>query len=263
MIKSIVKSFNFSSFSHQSTEAVSALKDTVPFVKKHKLWKALYEHRWIAILSAIIAALFSYYVLSSWGLFASDELAVEIAQAGIGGDIGEISDAAKKVGKKAASSSGSTYLLFILLEVVIFYFTTRTFSILVDKKNNPTVKDFIQAEKRMIIVMVRNFIKGLIVHGFVYILLAIFNLEFLVPILMFFVYAYFLGYAFLDNYNEQFHKTVTESQYIVRQHVWASTIMGVVGSGLLLIPFLGPLLTPILGAISATLYGQRNGIEFG
>jgi hypothetical protein len=261
MIKEIIHSFNFSSFSQQTSAAWIAIQDTLPFVKKYKLWRGLFEHRWIAVISVTIAALFSYYVLSSWGLFEGELIPSEVARASLGSDYEEISKTVKSVGKNAASSSGSTYLLFILLEVVIFYFTTKTFSILVHKKFNPKIKDFIRAEKRMIIVMFRNFGKGLLVHAIVYFILAILDLEAIVPFLMFFVYSYFLGYAFLDNYNEQFDKTITESQRIVRQHVWASTTFGILGSGLLLIPLIGPLMTPILGAIGATLYGQKNGIE--
>ena len=248
-------------YTQQLSAAWLAMKDTMPFVKKHKLWQGLFEHRWIAVVSVIIAALFSYYVLSSWGLFGDETVSADVLQASLGSELGEISEVAKEVGKKAASSSGSTYLLFILLEVVIFYFTVKTFSILVHNKEKPTVGDFIQAEKRMIIVMFRNWIKGLIIHAIIYFALALVDLEVLVPFIMFFVYAYFLGYAFLDNYNEQFDKPVSESQQIVRQHVWASTLMGVVGTGLLLIPLFGPLLTPILGAVAATLYGQREGIQ--
>ena len=78
---------------------------------------------------------------------------------------------------------------------------------------------------------------------------------------MFFIYSYFVGHAFLDNYNEQFNKSIKNSDSIIKQHIGASLALGIVISALLFIPLLGPLCAPILGAIAAAIYGERYKIE--
>ncbi len=167
----------------------------------------------------------------------------------------------KSGSQKTVFSSGTKYLLFILLEVIIFHFAVRTLSILRGTKREISLNDFFKAEKRMIILMGINFIKGIVAYIVVTVALSIVGFNSYTPFVMFFVYAYFIGFGFLDNYNEQFGKTMNQSLVIVRQHVGASTAIGLLISGLLFIPFIGPLFSPIFGAIAATIYGERYKIE--
>lgn len=167
----------------------------------------------------------------------------------------------KSEGQRGAVTSGTKYLIVILLEVIVFHFSVKTLSILTDRQRRPSFKEFMAAEIRMIKIMIWNFIKGVIVSAVVAFILNIFGLGFATPIIMFFVYAYFMGYAFIDNYNEQFSFTIRKSQSIIRCHLGAALTIGVIVSVMIYIPLIGPLFAPIFGAVSAAIYGERFKIE--
>lgn len=251
----MINDFRFVNMSYYMRNMIKAIGSAWPFIKRNKLWAGLLEHKWIAVFMFFVSTFFSYYILSSWGWIGGDSTDVNIISKS---DLGvELSEDMKNEGKSALFSGGTKYLLMIVFEVIIFHFAVKTFDLLSGQKRITTLSDFIQAEKRMIIVMVRNFLKGLAVHGVLYVSLSILGYEFMTGFIMFFIYAYFLGYAFIDNYNEQFNKTIKQSEFIIRQHFWASITLGVLASGMLIVPLLGPLVAPIFCAISATIYGHK------
>ncbi len=257
----MLKQFNFKDFVPQVLDSFQAMKETTPFIVKNKLWRGILDNKWVATFSIIISILFTYYLFKDIGQFVADVVNEDVALAGLGLDMDELTKGVKEEGKSALFTGGSKYLLIIFMEVIIFSFTVKTFSILTNGDNNITFRDFVEAEKRMIIVMVRNFIQAAIAHLIIYICLSIVGVSDLTSFVMFFVYAYFLGFAFLDNYNEQFEKPIKESQLIIRQHVGASTALGVLASGLIFIPLVGPIFMPIVVAIAATIYGTHHNIQ--
>lgn len=228
------------------------LRKAIPFAIENKLWTGFFQHRWMTVFSIVVSVIFSYAVISNLSHSLFGESTEMISQSLV--DMGQVADGLKEEGRKSFFSGGMKYLLLILLEVVIFYFCIKTLASLQGREVTFTMKDFIKAEKRMIKVMVINYFFALMIHLLLNIVLAIFGFEFLKPILLFLVYAYFLGYAFLDNYFEQKGMTIKESRAEIWQHVGAATSLGAVATVLLFLPLIGPLLTPILFAIAATLY---------
>lgn len=167
----------------------------------------------------------------------------------------------KSESTRGALTSGTKYILIILLEIIIFYFSVKTLGILTDRPTKPTFSEFIRAEKRMIKIMFLCFLKGIGASIVVSILLGIIGLNVISPAVMFVVYGYFMGYAFIDNYNEQFDHHIKQSQEIIRQHFGAAVTIGVVVSLLIYIPLLGPLFGPIFGSVSAAIYGNRYKVQ--
>ena len=257
-----VNSFNFKETIPHFINCTKVIRDTIPFVLKHKLWKGFFDYKWVLFLSIVISILFSYFVYQDFisTMFIEKELDV-VMQSGLGVDVEELVNEVKNEGKKGAYSSGTKYLLLILLEVVIFHFSIKTLSILAENREQPKFKDFLNAEKRMIKLLIMNYIKGLIALGVITIGLSMLGFEGWTSFFMFFIYAYFVGHAFLDNYNEQFKKSMKISDSIIKQHIGASLALGILISVLLFIPLLGPLFAPILGAIAAAIYGERYKIE--
>jgi len=258
------KFFNFKSTITHAINCFFAIKETPGFIYRHKLWNGFFEHKSIGIFTIAISAFFSYYLIGDlWQSFQG--AVVEPIMNGTSslnmGGIPEVSEETKKQGKQDLFSGGSKYLLLILLEVIIFYFSVRTLKILRNTDKKPGLRDFIRAEKRMVKVMVFNFIKGIFAQIMVYIALGILSLEMLRTPTMFLVYSYFIGYAFLDNYNEQFGKTLRESQNIIRSHFGAALTLGFIANILLYIPLIGPILVPVAGAIAGTIYAEKNKFE--
>ena len=203
-----IKSFNFKDIIPHFINGAKVLRDTIPFVLKHKLWKGFFQHKWVLFLSIAISILFSYLVFQDFfsAMFIEKELDT-VVQAGMSFDVEKLVNEVQNEGKKGAFSSGTKYILLILLEVVIFHFSIKTLSILSENGEEPKFKDFLNAEKRMIKLMAINYIKGLIALGVISIGLSILGFKGWTSFIMFFIYAYFVGHAFLDNYNEQFNKS--------------------------------------------------------
>lgn len=248
---SIFDSFNIIKIPLHALNMLESILETYPFIKKHKIWKGFFENKWVAVVTIIVSILFSYWLISD--LFSVNNLDVsDLSEQGA-----SVKEGMRDASKGEAISSGSKYLLLILLEVIIFHFSVKTLSILTGQHQDVNFKQFLGAEKRMIKLLAISFFKGAIASLIIWIILSLMGIGYLSSFIMFFVYSYFMGYAFIDNYNEQFSISINDSLLKVRQHVGAATLLGVVVSGLIYIPVLGPFLAPLFGAIAATLYSHK------
>lgn len=252
------KQFNLLDFFSQSVRCFKIMKKSYAFFKKHKLWKGIFEHKWILLLTVLLSVLFTFVLFSDLYsyLFSSEEI----------GELGiidsEVSNPnAKENNKNTAIFGGSKFLLLIMLEVVIFHFSVKTLEILNNEKYKTTFGMFMKAEIRMIKVLIRGFIQSLIAQVIIWFVLLLIGLSSLSPFLMFIVHAYIIGNAFFDNYNEQQKLNIKESDICIRHHSGAATTLGIITSIGLMIPIIGPLVIPVLAAITANIYGFRYHIE--
>jgi uncharacterized protein involved in cysteine biosynthesis len=75
---------------------------------------------------------------------------------------------------------------------------------------------------------------------------------------MFFVYSYYLGFAFFDNYNEQFGLTIKESAELTKENMGAAIMLGIAAHVILILPIIGAIIMPIFCAVAATLYAHKD-----
>lgn len=165
-------------------------------------------------------------------------------------------------GKHKPLFSGSLkFLLLIFLEVLIYHFAVKTNNIL--KKTNKILafKEFSTAQIRMIKVMGRKWIAGLLMYIIISIACGITGTAYLKDTIMFLVYGYYMGFAFLDNYLEQFHFSIKKSATCIQSHFGAATVFGLFTSLVMNVPLIGPLVVPFLCAIAATRYGHQSQME--
>jgi len=78
--------------------------------------------------------------------------------------------------------------------------------------------------------------------------------------LIFLVQAYYAGFGILDYWMER-HYRVADSILYIRDHRLDAVGLGTVYLGLLLIPFIGPVIAPVLGATAATIYAVENDFD--
>ena len=109
--------------------------------------------------------------------------------------------------------------------------------------------------------MGRKWVLGLIMYILVSIVCGITQTGYLKDAIMFLIYGYYLGFAFLDNYLEQFHFSIKESVSCIQTHFGAATVFGIFTSIVMYVPLIGPLIVPFLCAIAATRYGHLNQME--
>lgn len=287
-------SFNFSHVDltkglRQIPEAFKVLISTPAFIKKHQLWKGFWEHSWVLVFSVLIAVAFTYILYNNihdYFLPNSEEnIEINIPSEGIaeGGEavketVSHIPDDAdsdleaeeKSITKvkeslederKSLFSGSLKFLLLIFLEVLIFHFSVRTNNILKNKNKVLKFKDFSKAQIRMTKVMIRKWIYGLIMFILISILCGITGTDYLKDFIMFLIYGYYMGFAFLDNYLEQFKFSINESVKCVQSHFGAATVFGLFASIVMSIPIIGPLIVPFLCAIAAARYGHISQME--
>ncbi len=159
-----------------------------------------------------------------------------------------------EISNKLLFTGGMKYLILILLEMIIFHFAVKTYEILSGEKRILKLKDFINAEIRMIKVAIRAWFYELVLSFLVVLILGLFGLDFIENIIVFFIQCYFLGVVFIDNYNEQFNIKIKASFKIAYQHFGATFIFGLLAYVLILLPLIGVILAPIICAVGATCY---------
>lgn len=278
----------------QIQNCLSSLRKAIQLIRSENLLEGFMEHKWILIFSLVVAGLFSFVVLDNFFFGKSERQSISYTYDSNDGssisdsnDNDEIKDDVvedegmsneyedededesdstenkdnnhkeniKKAGKNVFFEGGMKYLLLIFLEVLIFYFAGKTLWILSGKKSDPQFKDFVNAEIRMIKIMLISFIKVIIFQVLISIVFSIIGLSKMTTLAMFFVHAYFIGYAFFDNYNEQYALSIKKSEKRIAEHKYAATSLGVILSLILHIPLIGPIIAPFLGAVTATVYG--------
>ncbi len=231
----------------QGISALKYLREAPAFISDNKLWKGYWKSGWISKVTLILAAICSWKLITQFKDLFTPETSSEIVSMGLFQGMGQISD-------KLFLNSGVKYLILILLEVVIFYFSVKTYEILSKKERTLELKDFINAQIRMIKVAMLSWIYELIISIGLSILFGIFNIDFMSKVLGFFVEFFFIGAAFMDNYNEQFRLTINDSFKKSSAHFGAALVIGFFAYIMLLIPFFGVVFAPFFCAVAATCY---------
>lgn len=274
----------------QIKEATTVLLSTPAFIKKHQLWRGFLDHKWVLIFSIVIASLFTFTLYKDIRNYftppSQETMDVDITIGNDGldeiknleqpiNDVSKNTEASIEIAQNSMADvkeqldgdhkplfSGSLkFLLLILLEVVIFHFAVKTNNILKEENKVLEFKDFYKAQIRMIFVLARKWVYGLLMYILVSILFGILGIEFMKDFTMFLIYGFYLGFAFLDNYLEQSGFTIKASAKCVQKHFGAAVTFGVFTSLLLYVPLVGPLVVPFIVGIAATRYGHANKIE--
>ena len=273
----------------QIPQAVKILIDTPDFIRKHQLWKGFLDHSWVLLFSIIVASLFSYTLYRDVHDYfipnEENEIEINLPAESIDESILEIEKVLDNIPEegqpeleavqqpfvdqeeiiegdhKPLFSSSLKFLLLIFLEVLIFHFAVKTNNILKNTNRIPAFKEFSTAQIRMIIVMGRKWVLGLIMYILISIFCGITQTEYLKDAIMFLIYGYYLGFAFLDNYLEQFHFSIKQSVTCIQSHFGAATVFGIFTSLVMNVPLIGPLIVPFVCAIAATRYGHLNQME--
>jgi hypothetical protein len=223
------------------------------FVRKHRLWRGLNEYSWVIkflIIAALLLGLSFLSVIIDWwrSLNPEPEAYALISS------VGNLFTRVFGEGYELFTAGFMKYVLLILLEVVVYHFMRRTLTVLVNKESGVSFNDFLEAQKRMIKVVFRSYVYETIATILIGIVFWIFGfVSFLEPVLVFFVQCYFLGFAIVDNYMEQFGMTIRESIDYSYQYMGVSLALGLALYLILLFPLVGTIAGPILVSVGAGL----------
>lgn len=237
-------------YTRQLGFSLAILPRTVAFIREQKLWKGMLSYGWVARIFIAVALLgglkfMSLFIKWIQQLFQANGAGDAVATMGL-----FAKDLA--VGSwDMLFSSGSKYLMLILLEVVVFHFARRTLEILTGNQAKASWHDFVGAQIRMVKVAFRSWVLEIIVVALLGVFFSIVGFEStLKPVAVLLVQSYFLGFAVVDNYNEQFGLTIKESVAYAWQYLGVVMAMGLFFYMMLMIPLLGTVAGPCIAAVA-------------
>ncbi|MEZ4993580.1 MAG: EI24 domain-containing protein [Saprospiraceae bacterium] len=240
-------------YTRQFGFSLAILPRTIAFIREQKIWKGMLSYGWVArifIVMALLGGLKFLSIFINWvqRLFQSDSAGTALASMGV---------MAKDMARGSYDllfSTSSKYIMLVLLEVVVFHFARRTLEILTGKESKAEWRDFVDAQIRMIKVAFRSWILELIVVTMLSVFFSIFGfISFLKPVLVLAVQCYFLGFAVVDNYNEQYGLSIKESVAYSWQYLGVVMSLGLFFSVMLLIPLVGTVAGPCIAAVAVCI----------
>ncbi len=241
-------------FAHQFITTFKTYREAIPFTLKHKLWKGILAYGWFAKFLIAVAILIGLKLI---GTFQEKVRAITNAD-DVGGMIFGMGTMLSGVVSESVGflTSGSyKYVMLIMLEVIIFHFAKRTLAVLSIDKGEVHFNAFLKAQIRMIkMSFIAWKLEKFIVMTILSIALGFIGLKgvLLFP-LGFLVECYFLGFLIMDNYHEHFEKSIKESIFHTLRFAGVSTALGIVLYVFMLVPVAGPVIGPLLAAVTVSL----------
>ena len=246
-----------SNYFRQFIDTFSAIPTSVIFFNKHKIWNGFWRYGWVSKLLLVLGVLLGirvYRTFTSWWTSAEVD------------DPGEAIESASILMERIAGDGyaflfeGSMkYIMLLLLEVVIFHVCRATMEVLTNKTADLSFKDFMDAQIRMLKVVVRSYVQEMIATILIAVATGIFSsLEFAEKPAVYLVHCYFLGFVVFDNYVEQFGQSIKESDKIAKTYGGVVLAIGLIINLLLLLPIAGIIAAPILASVTLTLVMYRS-----
>lgn len=219
------------------------------FTKEYELWRGISGYKWLSkffiLIGFVLSVQFVIICLNSWQENTTDGVSL----AAVGGALNSLFIE----GYNLFVLGGLKYVVLILLEVVIFHFSRRTLEILTNEDVDNSFKTFLRAQIRMIGVSIYSFIMESILAVIIGLALSIIGFGLFKPLGIILIQCYFLGFAIVDNYNEIYNMTLKQSVRYAKQYAGVTLSTGIIAYFLMLLPIIGIVLGPLVGAIGATI----------
>lgn len=226
------------------------------FVGHYKLWLGLWKYKWVLRFLFVVAILLIgglYGELREW---LQSHQQTNAAAFFIGGD-----SLMMNLGKHTFSSltnGAGKWVALILLEVIVYHFMRGTLFVVLGKEmpDADNFQPFLMAQKRMIFVSIMAFaLEILLVNvgaGIFFGILA--PLRWLKQPAVLLIKASLVGFAIVDNYNEQFKLSVEQSlRYTRMNYVGVALGVGLPLYLMLKLPIVGTVAGPILASVTAAI----------
>lgn len=151
------------------------------------------------------------------------------------------------------------YLLLIIVSPIMSFMSDSIERQMNDDYVSPrfTIATLVSDLLRSLQINLRNLSKELLITIVLLLLSLIPGVAIVTTPLIFLVQAYYAGFGLLDYWMER-HYRVSDSIGYVRAHRLDAVGLGAVYLGMLLIPFVGAVIAPVLGATAATIYAVED-----
>ena len=220
-----------------------------PFIQKNQLWNGLMDYGWVSKFLAIVGLIAGLKFSNIFQNWIQEDRTSIFSVSSVFNLVGEtVSE-----GYDLFVMGGFKYVILILLEIVIFHFARKTLQVLTGEDMDDSLKAFIDAQVRMIQVVFFCYVMEMVSSILVGTGLSILGLKWIKPVLLIIIQCFFLGFAIIDNYNEIYKMTIKQSFKYTQQYIGVALAIGLVVYVLMLLPLVGTVLAPLLGAVVATI----------
>jgi len=219
------------------------------FAEEHRLWYGIMNYKWLSkvlFVSALLAGLILIGALGKWWNQVTTQMNMV-------SDFGKIVTSIFEGGYNLFVVGGLKYIVLILAEVVIFHFVRRTIEVTTGDDIDNTFSAFIQAQKRMIRISIYAFFTETVYSAILKFGTSLLGISWVDPVGIFFIHAFFVGFVLMDNYNEVYHLTRKESFRMAKRYMGVALVIGIPIYIIMMVPLLGTIVGPIMGAVAITL----------
>ncbi len=226
--------------------------EAIDFTRRYRLWEGFWKYGWVSRLFIVIGLILGLKFLSvflDWigGINTNSPLSAF-------GGMSELAFEFAEEGYDLLFMGGMKYVILVFLEIIIFHVSRLATSILTGQDSEASFNAFVKAQIRMFKVALRSWILELVATVILSVAFGIFGfLAFLKPATIFFIQAYFMGFAVFDNYSEQFGLDIQKSAKLSRQYAGVTLCAGIVLQILFLLPLVGTILGSLISAVAVTL----------
>ncbi|HMQ49944.1 MAG TPA: hypothetical protein PKA00_21175 [Saprospiraceae bacterium] len=250
---------NWKTYADQFRLTLKHESQAIHFIRRYRLWEGLQHYGWLAKVLLFFAFLAGLKFIS---IFFNWINQIKLSSAGQAfQSMGMFFHDFALGGYEFVFSGTTKYLILILAEVLVFHCCRRTIQILMRRNDPPVFKDFIDAQKRMIAVAIYSWVMELVFTILIKIATGIVSpLAFLEEAAIFIVQCYFLGFAIIDNYHEQFGLSIKESAKLTQNYLGVAFAAGLSLYLIMLIPLAGVIIAPIIVtvAVAHTMYSVSD-----
>ncbi len=224
------------------------------FLRQERPWRGIWRYRWALVLLGGMALVVGLLFLSELvALLQAAPVVIPaqgvVSEAGIGKSL----PALNWEQFEWAMGNGYKYLVLIFLEILVFHVTRQTLELRTGIQTDSSFRAFLHAEWRMIKVALRSWVGETITIIVVKIVLSVVLLGWLKGVASFLIQCYYIGLAFMDNYNEVYGDSISESIQNTRKVAGAAVAVGMVAYWLMYLPLVGVVLATLSGAVAASL----------
>ena len=231
------------------------------FIIKNKLWQGFEKEKPILILFGIFVIVSVLHAFKLMGMDFSQSTVItnepnttSIAQYG--------AIASKSIFESIASAN--KYFIVIFFQFFIVYLAHQTIYHMSGEKIALTFSDFFTSQIRVIWASIGNWASELILIILLSILIKWWIPKNIFEVIKIVIGAYFLGFIFFDSYFHSFKIKLKESRKLIKQHILAATITGLIAKALFLVPLIGTALGTLICTVSACIYlhQQREDAQY-
>ena len=162
------------------------------------------------------------------------------------------------VDKKGIFSGGFKYFVIILLNMLIGHFCGRIIGMMGGFEKMITFKSYLKTQIRILQIGLSNWVIEILVGVVVSIICGIFFNDTFEMIGKKIIHMFFLGYLFFDSYYDYFGLKTKESRQEIMHHLVTVSMAGAVAWAVMSVPYIGPLLGPILCSVAVTIFLARE-----